>query len=558
MKKLKIFKQFSFVFIFLLIGICFLGNVALASVTNGTIDSVNKYAWSENAAWLNFACTNCNVRVTDTVLTGYVWSENHGWIYLAPSNAGVVNDVEGNLSGYAWGESLGWIDFTGVTIDSDGYFNGYANGTISGQINFNCANNNSCASSDFKLQTDWRPQSSRGVVGTAPLLPSLSFGSGSLDYYIGIDESKSGIVIDDIGKNFLLYINSELNFSLASTLANYQAKIIDLDTILGKIKIQLGNDLFLDLNIGDIGEFDLDKDSIPDIQIKYNELKVNRIDLTFKEISIKFVYEEGRLLKEVGNPSVYLIEDGQKRPILNEEIFLKNGFSWADIVESEDLSDYPLGDVLASSLIGFRKEKKLSPSSFTYSFERSLDIGNKGEDVKKLQEFLNNNDFKITENGPGSPGNETEFFGNLTKEALIRFQNNYREEVLAPVNLTVGTGFFGPSTMKFVNSFSGEKVVEKEEEELEEEIRDDETIPAEFLYDLEKEMQNDDVERLQSLLASLSEIYPEGIISGYFGELTEKAVQRFQLKYGVVNSEDDIGFGYFGPKTRAKILEIFD
>ncbi|MFH1956809.1 MAG: carboxypeptidase regulatory-like domain-containing protein, partial [Patescibacteria group bacterium] len=41
-------------------------------------------------------------------------------------------------------------------------------------------------------------------------------------------------------------------------------------------------------------------------------------------------------------------------------------------------------------------------------------------------------------------------------------------------------------------------------------------------------MTSDDVKRLQELLASDSEIYPEGIISGWFGQLTRKAVMAFQ------------------------------
>lgn len=64
-------------------------------------------------------------------------------------------------------------------------------------------------------------------------------------------------------------------------------------------------------------------------------------------------------------------------------------------------------------------------------------------------------------------------------------------------------------------------------------------------------MTNDDVKRLQELLASDPEIYPEGIISGWFGQLTKKAVMAFQKKYGIEP------VGIVGPKTRAKIQEVF-
>ena len=70
---------------------------------------------------------------------------------------------------------------------------------------------------------------------------------------------------------------------------------------------------------------------------------------------------------------------------------------------------------------------------------------------------------------------------------------------------------------------------------------------------------NDDIKRLQTILASDKTIYPEGITSGYFGNLTRSAIQRFQAKYGIVSggSPETTGYGAFGPKTRAKVQEIF-
>jgi peptidoglycan hydrolase-like protein with peptidoglycan-binding domain len=66
-----------------------------------------------------------------------------------------------------------------------------------------------------------------------------------------------------------------------------------------------------------------------------------------------------------------------------------------------------------------------------------------------------------------------------------------------------------------------------------------------------------DVTVLQEALASMPDIYPEGIVSGYFGSLTVAAVQKFQMKYGVVSSASDSGYGYVGPMTRAKLKEVF-
>jgi len=72
-----------------------------------------------------------------------------------------------------------------------------------------------------------------------------------------------------------------------------------------------------------------------------------------------------------------------------------------------------------------------------------------------------------------------------------------------------------------------------------------------FANDLALGMKGDDVLRLQALLASDKEIYPEGTVSGYFGNLTAQAVKRFQTKYKLPS------IGRVGPATRAKLAEIF-
>lgn len=45
--------------------------------------------------------------------------------------------------------------------------------------------------------------------------------------------------------------------------------------------------------------------------------------------------------------------------------------------------------------------------------------------------------------------------------------------------------------------------------------------------------QNDTVKNLQEILKSDPSVYPEGIVSGYYGKLTTEALKRFQQKYGL-------------------------
>ncbi len=79
-------------------------------------------------------------------------------------------------------------------------------------------------------------------------------------------------------------------------------------------------------------------------------------------------------------------------------------------------------------------------------FSNNLQIGSIGSEVKKLQRFLNDKGFIVSKNGPGSKGKETELFGPLTKNALIKFQiaNNIR-----PAN-----GSLGPLTRKLIEKLN--------------------------------------------------------------------------------------------------------
>ncbi len=99
-----------------------------------------------------------------------------------------------------------------------------------------------------------------------------------------------------------------------------------------------------------------------------------------------------------------------------------------------------------------------TPTSITkvvgYHFARSLRVRSMGEDVRQFQRFLNANGFLIATNGAGSPGNETTYFGLLTRIALIGFQEAHAKDILTPLGLTKGTGYFGPSTRAYLNAHS--------------------------------------------------------------------------------------------------------
>jgi len=61
---------------------------------------------------------------------------------------------------------------------------------------------------------------------------------------------------------------------------------------------------------------------------------------------------------------------------------------------------------------------------------------------------------------------------------------------------------------------------------------------------------NDDIKKIQTLLATDSDIYPYGVSSGFFGPKTQEAIKLFQSRFNL----DPVGV--VGPSTRA-LLEVF-
>ena len=156
---------------------------------------------------------------------------------------------------------------------------------------------------------------------------------------------------------------------------------------------------------------------------------------------------------------------------------------------------------------------------------RDLELDNTGEDVRALQRLLNKAGFTVSVSGPGSPGNETTFFGYATQGALIRFQRAH--------SLSPAVGYFGPKTRE---KMSGVVLV---------------TVLS---RDLEAGDVGEDVRTLQAILNRIGFVVAPsgggspGEETTYFGAKTKAAVIKYQTARGITPT-----VGYVGPKTRGAL-----
>ena len=111
----------------------------------------------------------------------------------------------------------------------------------------------------------------------------------------------------------------------------------------------------------------------------------------------------------------------------------------------------PAAPVIESEEQALVSKEEISENPFI-PFTRDLRKGDRGADVKRLQQYLNTHGFIISETGVGSPGRETELFGLNTELALKKFQEANAEALLTPFGLTEGSGFFGEATRALINS----------------------------------------------------------------------------------------------------------
>lgn len=82
------------------------------------------------------------------------------------------------------------------------------------------------------------------------------------------------------------------------------------------------------------------------------------------------------------------------------------------------------------------------------TFTQTLQMGVISPEVRCLQEYLNATGYQLTAAGPGSPGNETDKFGNLTQAAVIAWQEAN--------DVSPAIGIFGPKSQATYNALASD------------------------------------------------------------------------------------------------------
>lgn len=206
----------------------------------------------------------------------------------------------------------------------------------------------------------------------------------------------------------------------------------------------------------------------------------------------------------------------------------------------------------------------------SFSFTQTLKSGMIHESVRDLQKLLNALGFRIAEEGPGSPGQETNYYGALTIEAVQKFQSA-RGIVSDGTPATTGYGLVGPKTREALNlAASGQEAGTSASPSTPSpsSASSESSAPVSALFErtLRPGENSADVGRLQELLNSdpdtrVAESGPgsPGEETTYYGALTKEAVEKFQAKYSIVSegTPQTTGYGLVGPKTQAKLSEVF-
>ncbi len=152
-------------------------------------------------------------------------------------------------------------------------------------------------------------------------------------------------------------------------------------------------------------------------------------------------YFKTEILNFIDTACVSAIKAMVYQPREDEEAI--DNLSWYQY-DKHDIVDYLKKEI--ARLLALKGQGGLPQNLTCSQLTIDLSFGAWGEQVKCLQQILKNQGQHIYPEGLIT-GN----FGRLTRQAVIRFQEKYKSEILTPFGLTGGNGFVGPKTREKVN-----------------------------------------------------------------------------------------------------------
>ncbi|MBM2818225.1 MAG: Fibronectin type domain protein, partial [Parcubacteria group bacterium] len=180
------------------------------------------------------------------------------------------------------------------------------------------------------------------------------------------------------------------------------------------------------------------------------------------------------------------------------------------------------------------------------SISRNLKAGSSGDDVKTLQRILISEDVYPEAVISG-------YFGRLTKNAVIKFQEKYFDEILAPGGFKQGTGYAGIASRKKLNEILGRQTSSSSVSQASKSNNSGLIVNS-----LTIGSAGEEVKILQNILIKEG-VYADGKITGIYDSSTKEAVKLLQEKYAseiltpIGLSE---GTGFLGAATRKKLNEL--
>ncbi len=187
--------------------------------------------------------------------------------------------------------------------------------------------------------------------------------------------------------------------------------------------------------------------------------------------------------------------------------FFKDAPQLLSAAKSQEINSYSL-ELKEENLPGVKLFRFKTPRVFLLFFNQEKNDFLKNKNIRKALAFLVNKEkivqevFKNEAEITNSPFLDN--FFNLEVKEKISYNPQKTEEILKKEGFVKENGIWGKRTQR-------------------------ETMK--FTRNLSFGSTGKEVENLQKCLAKFPDIYPEGEITGYFGEKTKKAVERFQEKY---------------------------